>query len=87
MADQEQAPVITNVVQAQALVNLAAEQADPPDVVNEAAPPDVPPPLVPHPANDLEVCSQTIFRITFRLAQFCHPRIAMGRYTLLSLIV
>ena len=48
MADQEQAPVITNVVQAQALVNPAAEQADPPDVVNEAAPPDVPPPLAPH---------------------------------------
>jgi hypothetical protein len=46
MADQEQ--VITNVFQAQALVNSAAEQADPPDVVNEAAPPDVPPPLAPH---------------------------------------
>ena len=61
MADQEQAPVINNVVQAQALVNPAAEQADPPDVVNEAAPPDVPPPLAPHPGNDLEVWSQTIY--------------------------
>jgi hypothetical protein len=55
MADQEQAPVINNVVQAQALVNPAAEQVDPPDVVNEAAPPDVPPPLAPHSGNDLEV--------------------------------
>jgi hypothetical protein len=45
-------------------------------VVNEAAPPDVPPPLAPHSGNDLEVWSQTIFRITFRIAQFCHPQIA-----------
>jgi hypothetical protein len=60
MADQEQAPVINNVVQAQALVNPATEQADPLDVVNEAAPPDVPP-HAHHPGNDLEVCSQTIY--------------------------